>query len=316
MKNPRDALCEETLLQEALSALGGHTEVVLNLDEEERSEERAKERTMQLGNLGYDEDEIKEMDHKAATAILREADPNYESEDEDEEALGYCSTFGELPSKMKLTLLRAMIDQLLQTEEYASECYQRDEQRAEKEKELKQKEMEKRRAAAAVPNTQHNAKEGSGDGAGTSAENGGANALPPGWTCVTVEAKSSTYNVFTSPDGKTKVRSVKEAWKKHAEAVGVAADEKDGDEKEAEENGEDGAADKNGGNGNGGEAKEKSIYFTACVAPLPMAVRRRRCGGREDGEKEEVTRGSHEGDDRGREGGGRGGGGGGKEEAR
>ena len=105
---------------------------------------------MQLGNLGYDEDEIKEMDHKAATAILREADPNYESEDEDEEALGYCSTFGELPTKMKLTLLRAMIDQLLQTEEYASECYQRDEQRAEKEKELKQKEMEKRRAAAAV----------------------------------------------------------------------------------------------------------------------------------------------------------------------
>ena len=71
-----------------------------------------------------------------------------DEKDEDEEALGYCSTFGELPSKMKLTLLRAMIDQLLQTEEYASECYQRDEQRAEKEKELKQKEMEKRRAAA------------------------------------------------------------------------------------------------------------------------------------------------------------------------
>ena len=106
MKNPRDALCEETLLQEALSALGGHTEVVLNLDEEERSEERAKERTMQLGNLGYDEDEIKEMDHKAATAILREPILTMSLRTRMRRALGYCSTFGELLKMKRLYSVR------------------------------------------------------------------------------------------------------------------------------------------------------------------------------------------------------------------
>ena len=47
-------------------------------------------------------------------------------------------------------------------------------------------------------------------------------ALPPGWTAVKHDAKSCSYNVFHAPDGKTKVRSVKDAWKKHEEMGGGA----------------------------------------------------------------------------------------------
>ena len=46
-------------------------------------------------------------------------------------------------------------------------------------------------------------------------------ALPPGWTAVKHDAKSCSYNVFHAPDGKTKVRSVKDAWKKHERWAGV-----------------------------------------------------------------------------------------------
>ena len=47
-------------------------------------------------------------------------------------------------------------------------------------------------------------------------------ALPPGWTAVKHDAKSCSYNVFHAPDGKTKARSVKDAWKKHEEMGGGA----------------------------------------------------------------------------------------------
>jgi hypothetical protein len=101
-------------------------------------------------------------------------------------------SFGALPAAMKLALLRAMCNALLQTEEFMGECARRDEERFEREAAMKAEEREKKRekaaanAAVAVAATSGAGMSAEGEGATADGEEGGK-AVP------TAEAKAIYY---------------------------------------------------------------------------------------------------------------------------